>query len=120
MESNVENSQVVYDFVAAQNLERYDERVGHEVIVYGAVEYLYGSIVRGSGKEGILGVILDGANRVCVVAKGLVWLGRIVEIEPIDTLIVGTNDDVVSRWVDVHGRDPLHAGNELLDHLLLH
>ena len=53
------------------------------------------------------------------VPQCLVRLRGEVKVEPDESLVVGGDEDVVTRWVNCHGGYPLHSREQLLHQLLL-
>jgi hypothetical protein len=64
---DIQHTQTVLDVMPSQYLERYDQRVLHEVRVDGSVEDLNGAIVRGGGEEGVGSVVDDRSKRFGMV-----------------------------------------------------
>lgn len=70
MPSEVEDAKSAPNSMAAKNFERNDERILHEVGVYGSVEDVYRAVVRTRGKERVGWVIVDRANGPGLVPGG--------------------------------------------------
>lgn len=119
--------------MAAQDLERDNKRVLHEVGVDRRVEDLDRAVVTGRGEQGEGGVECDAAERSSVVSaisydfaasappyspQSLVRLGRQVQVEPAELLVVTSNQDVVSTRMYVQTTDPLHTRLQRLDQRL--
>ena len=135
MPSDVQHSQTLCYSVSAQNLERDDERVLHQVGVDRCVEDLNRAVVTGRGEEGKCGVESNAAERAGVVSgcqlprpqtiyrrlsspQGLVWLGRQVQVEPAELLVVTSDQHVVSSRMNIQTTDPLHSRLQRLDQRL--
>lgn len=109
VENKVQHTQLVTDFVSAQNFERNDQRVRQQVAVYCAVEDLGGTIVGAASKERIALVVTDGANAILVIAHDLVWLDGQVKVKPANLLVITADDEIVATGMHIHGADPLDA-----------
>ena len=61
---------------------------------------------------------LDPANGLLVISQRFEWSGGEIEIEPGESAVVGSNNNVVSGRMHVHGGDPLDARLQLVDESL--
>eukprot|EP00964_Phaeocystis_antarctica_P003746 scaffold2018_cov56-Phaeocystis_antarctica.AAC.2 len=111
VEGDGHDADVLGGLVAAQDLDRHDERVGHEVVVDAAVVDVHRGVVGGGGEERQGGVVGDAAHGELVRAQGLVRRGGEVHVEPAELLVVGAEDQVVAARV-VHAHVPLRGHEE--------
>jgi hypothetical protein len=63
----IQHAQPIRNLMPTQHLERYDERVLHQVAVHGPVEDLDGAVVGCRGKERVGPVVCDGTEGLGVV-----------------------------------------------------
>ena len=118
--SRLTRTEVVLGLVAAQDLDRHDERVLHQVVVDHAMEDVDGRVVRAAGEERVPAVVGHLAHCLPVVPQHLVRLGREVRVEPAQPAVVRADDQVVAHRVHVQRRHPLDARLQLLRQLLPH
>ena len=107
MEGAEERSQTAHLIVTLENLDGDDQGILHEVVVHHSVEDVHASIITCTRENGISRMEGHASNRHVLVAKNLVRLQRQVHIKPAHSLIVGSNDQVITEWMNVHARDPL-------------
>jgi len=119
VELAVEDTEVVGDAVAAEDLDGDDERVLEQVGVDHAVEDLDRGVVRARGEQGQMRVEVDLADRVRVVPQRTVRLAGELEVEPAQTFVVAAHDQVLAARMNRHARDPLAARHQLFHELLL-
>lgn len=101
-----------------EDLDGDNQWVLQQIVVDHAVENLDIAIVRTRGKQRVALVVCHRADGLSVVSQSLVGLGRQIQIEPAQTLIIRSNDQVVSCWVHIQRRNPLDTGHHRLDQLL--
>jgi len=102
-----------------QNFQWHNERVRHEIIVHPCVEYLYCPVIRRRREERVRRVEVERPNRLRMVPQILVRFVAQLQIEPAEFPVVPADNQVIARWVDVHGRDPFDSRHERLQQLLL-
>ena len=116
--------------MAAENLERDDKRVLHEVGVDRRVEDVDRSVITGGSEEREGWVEGDTSQSSSVVSdisdliargtqvslpEGFVRLQREVQVEPTQFLVVTAHQDVVTGGVNVQTTDPLDSRLQCLD-----
>ena len=61
---------------------------------------------------------LDSANSLLVISQRFERSGGEIEIEPRESAIVRSDDDIVSGGMNIHGGDPLDSRLQLVDECL--
>lgn len=120
MPLNPQNTQTALDIVALEHLERHQQRVGHHVVVDGAVENVNITVVR-SGAEQRQTTLVECCvpHGLFVVSQGLVGLITEVEIVPQKPFVERRQDHVITTGMNVQRRHPSSTGHKLLGHDLL-
>lgn len=95
--------------VSPQDLDRHDEWIRHEVSVHAAVEHVCRAVIAAAGEQGIAVVEGSAPHCVCVVAQGLVGLGRQIQIVP-----VGTHTSTAKSILDTSQESPATAGRSVM------
>ena len=103
------NAEIVVGSVPGQLLHGHDERVLQEVGVHHAVAHRDVLIVAGRGEERIPLVELDRSHRIGVVAQDLVGHAGQVQVEPLNLLVEGAQQQVVTARVHCHRGNPFSA-----------
>ena len=137
---DLQHAKPITNIMSTKNLQRNDQRISHEIVVYPAVEDLDGAVVRRRGEEGICWMEVERPNGPGMVAgntnaviqllllqiqsryapHNLVRLFAQLQIEPAQLSVVSTNNDMVPRRMNIHGRYPSYPGHQGFDQLLLH
>lgn len=68
---HIQHAEAVLDVMPAQDLERDDQRVLHQVRIDGPVEDLDGTVVRGRGEEGVRPVVNDRSESLGMIPIGM-------------------------------------------------
>ena len=106
MEAEIEDSQFVRDRVAAKNLDWNHQWISHQIRVHHAVKDMNGSIIRSTRHQGVSTMVLDRTQGALMVLEGLIGRARKVHIEPYHATIQTSNNNVISGWMDIYGRNP--------------
>ena len=99
MEARVHHADVVHGFVCLQDLDGYDQRVRHQVVVYRAVQNVHVSVIGARRKQRIVWMKCHLPNSPFVIFECFVRLISQVKIVPGQPSVVGSHDEVVSRRV---------------------
>jgi len=98
MEDTVGDAIALSDGVTLQDVDRDDQSVLEQVVVDHAVEDVDHSIVGCRSEQRVSLVVGHVVDRLLVVAKRAVGLHREVQVEPVHSSVVATEDDVVSTY----------------------
>ena len=106
MEAEIEDSQFVRDRVAAKNLDWNHQWISHQIRVHHAVKDMNGTIIRSTRHQRVSTMVLYRTQCAFMVLEGLVGGAGQVHIEPDHATIQTSNNNVISGWMDIYGRNP--------------
>ena len=110
MPVHIQNTELVDDLVSLEHLDGDNSGVLKLVVRDLAVEDLKSTVVTGVSEERQAAlVILDLTNRLAVEPHGLVRANGEIEIVPQETLVIRTNDQVITTGVNIERRDPTRS-----------
>ena len=89
-----------------------------QLLVHSGVEDVNRTIIGARAHERIIRMELDSANSLLVISQRFERSGGEIEIEPGESAIVRSDDDIVSGGMNIHRGDPLDSRLQLVDECL--
>ena len=107
MPVHVQNTELVNDLVSLKHLDGDNGGVLQLIVRDLAMEDLKSAVVTGVSKERQAAlVVLNLTNRLAVEPHRLVRTNGKVQVVPQETLVVRTNNQVITTGVDIKRRNP--------------
>ena len=119
MEHRCQDAKFLYHLMASQNLDRYQKRIPHQVRVYHGMVNIDSAIVGRGCHQRVTIVERGRADSTLVVFEGFIRRIAKVQVEPNQSTIETANNHMVTRRVNINGRNPSAAREQTFHHGLL-